>query len=89
MRSDWCMCLDDSCPARFDCRRHADSGTVASDRQSYSDFCHDKSGKCEGYWHVTQPDNTCQKCGVPIKDTDTIIFSKLTGVLIHADCNKV
>jgi hypothetical protein len=86
---DISMCVDDSCPARHDCRRHADSGTVPSDNQCYSDFMADATGACDGYWHVLRAENKCAKCGQPVSDTDTIIYNKKTGVLRHAECNKV
>ena len=49
---DITMCLSENCPKASQCKRHKDSGTMASTWQSYSAFEPDDAGNCEYYWPV-------------------------------------
>jgi len=55
---DICMCDSSICPARRNCYRHAESGTVPSERQPYYELG-DESGlsedeRCAWFWPAGQ-----------------------------------
>jgi hypothetical protein len=49
---DISMCCAKNCPVAGRCYRHADSGTVPDDLQSYMGFEPEKGEACRGFWPI-------------------------------------